>query len=430
MKIKFRNIIRSLFAFGFVTLMVSCSQDEPNKSPFVNQSPDDPGSTILVYSVATNSLSSNLVSDKAEMVKAAENIDLSKNNILLFQAVYEYDEKYVRTGKSECKLLKLVQDNSCYGWETIKEFDSETAPLNPIRISEVIDYSLLNYPAESYGLIFWSHSTASDPYFPTKSSDSETMDHPMCYSFGQDLTIGSGYEFYQVNVDDLASAVPDNTFNFIWFDSCYMSNIETIYQFRNKCKYFVGYPTEVCDDGMPYHYTLPLLASEKPDVVAAADRLFDYYQNEYRYQIATIAVVDMNKIDSLMRFCREIYEGNSAVPSTLTMHKYTNNRQSSGPFYDLGDYTKAIAQLKAHAKAQEDNLTQAEMEDLYLSNIEWQDCLAESVVYKAATTYDFNGKKIDQDSYSGISSYVYNIGSSSQKELFFESLDWFKAVYP
>ena len=415
MKRILRNIFSVFVLIAISPVLWSCEQDEPDDSPFVdNGSNGEAQSTILIYANATNSLSGNLVSDKNEILVAATKFDVEKNNVLVFQSVYEYDENYQRTGNGLASLIKLVKTTSGYGWETIKEYSYDTAPLNPDRISEVIDYTIKKYPAKNKGLIFWSHSTASDPYFPQTRSEEEGWGLPMAYSFGSDSVIGSGKEYYQINVDDLAAVVPDNVFNFIWFDSCYMGNIETIYQFRNKCDYFIGYPTEVLDDGMPYQYTLPLLVSSEPKIVEAAQRLFVFYNEEYSYHIATIVVVEMNKINVLENFCKNVYEGNKQIPSTSSLHRYTNNRQSSGPFYDLGDYTKAVASLNGKT----------------ISSEEWEEVLSECVIYKDATTYDFNNNRINKNNFSGISTYVYRLGDETQKERFYESLDWFQAVYP
>lgn len=407
MKNKITYIFSLVLLSSISFLFTGCSEDAPKPAP-------EPDSTILIYAVATNSLAGNLISDKNEMLIAASDIDLKRNNVLLFQAVYEYDENNQRTGNGKASLLKLVESKGLCGWDTIREFTYDTVPLDPKRINEVIDIATTQFPAHKYGLIFWSHSTASDPYFATAKTTSMAVQLPMEYSFGQDLAVGSGKDYYQLNVDELANAIPDNLFNFIWFDSCYMSNIETIYQLRNKCNYFVGYPTEVLDDGMPYQYTLPLLASGNPDIVGAAEKLFDYYQYDYTWHIATIAVVDMSKIDALSDFCREIYKGNISVPATANMHKYTNNRQTSGPFYDLGDYTREVASINGGD----------------WKNEVWNSILNECVIYKAATTYDFNNKRIDQERYSGISTYVYGIGNTPEKSAFYESLDWFNTVYP
>lgn len=422
MKLDKKSIFTLFIAFAGIIGMSSCDQEEPVDSPFVEEEgtsdPEDPSpahSTILLYAVATNNLGINMVYDKNEMVRAASQIDLKHNNVLVFETRFE--DLYDYSSKPQISLQKLVKisgdPENEYGWETVKEYDASIASLNPARISEVIDYVVDRYESEKYGLIFWSHSTASHPYEVTKPAETEKAETPQQYSFGVDQIYTSGEEYYQLNVDDLAAVIPDNVFEFIWFDSCYMSNIESIYEMKGKCEYYIGYPTEVCDAGMPYHYTLPYLANKNQDVVEAAKVFFDYYDTEYYYRLATIAVVDMKNIETFADYCQEIYNGVEETPSVTGLFRYTNYRQSSGPFYDLGDYTKKMAELK----------------DASISEEEWNEALDKLVVYKASTPSDFNGNAVDPLKYSGISTHVYKRGENSINENYYESLNWFGRVF-
>lgn len=382
--------------------ITSCEQDEPGGSPYVN----DPESTILIYAVATNSLSVNLTYDRAEILKAAENIDLKKNNILLCQTIYVYDEETGRqTGEGSTSLLKLEEYNGEFQWSQIQKYDSEIAPLDPKRISQVINYTLNEFPAETYGLFFWSHSTGSQPFLEGRS-----VKLPEVSSFGQDKTT-TDKKYEQINVEELAEAVPDNVFEFIWFDSCYMSNIESIYQFRDKCKIYVGYPTEVLDDGIPYNRVLPYLTSTSPDIIGAVDTFFRYYDEESYWRMCTVAVIDMKNIEIIADYCRDYLKEHTTLTKLSSLKKYT--RYSSGPFYDLGDYLKSVAEVNGN----------------FISDKEWGDMLNEVILYKAATPYDFAGLNIDPEKYSGISTHVYNFDRIDEPEAYYQSLDWFKSVF-
>ena len=408
-----KRVLTAIVGVGIVPLMGSCT-DGP-KDP-VNPILTPKQTTLLVYAVATNSLSRNLVSDKNEMLQAAQDIDLDKNNILVFETQYNYLDDNSKV--SDVNLLKLVKDknNQNYSWEKVRDFNDGTASLDPTRVQEIINYVTTSYKAENYGLIFWSHSTASQPYFAdevTKSSENTNVyNHmvtlPMQYSFGQDIPIGSGNPYYQINIDDLANAIPDHLFEFIWFDSCYMSNIETIYQFRNKCNTFVGYPTEVLDAGLPYHNVLPYLVGT-PDLVHAAELFYDYYSGSF----ATVAVVDTKKIDDLADVCKKYFGEINVSPSVLM--KYS--RSTTGPFYDLGDYAKAISAGNGNEISEE-----------------WDQALEKCVLYKATTNGTLLGLSIDPDRFSGISTHLYNFPENdsdniSVSEQYYRSLDWFKRVF-
>ena len=384
---------------AIATGISSCSDNDKVETPAPN--PDPVNSTILVYAVATNSLSGNLVSDKNEMLLAAPYIDLDNNNVLIFETKYQYVEQ-TNSYIGAVNLLKLVKNEDKYEWKVEKEYSPEIASLNPERISEVINYVTENYKAENYGLIFWSHSTGAQPFVPQR-----TMSLPMAFSFGQDKTTLEA-EYEQINVDELADAVPDGVFDFIWFDSCYMSNIESIYQFRGKCNTYIGYPTEVLEYGLPYDIVLPKLVGSTPDIEGAADKFFKYYAESqyFSLRIATIAAIDMKKINSLADFCKDYYKPGVEVDYAPFI-KYT--RYTTGPFYDLGDYTKQMAR-------------EQEME---IDPEDWSTVLDECVIYKAATPYDFAGRPIYPERYSGISTHVYSFGEESDSEKFYRGLAWY-----
>ena len=413
-----KKITLSAIAFGISAFAWSC--DSEKDGPKGPEKKETAQTTLLIYAVATNSLSGNLVSDKNEMLKAAEKIDLDKNNILVFETRYLNDAS---TGASTSKvsLLKLSKIEEEYDWETIQEFENGYPSLDPSNINGIIQYVAENYPADNKGLILWSHSTASQPYVSSRALE----DLPMMYSFGQDQI--NKNEFNQINIDDLASSVPDNLFDYIWFDSCYMSNIETIYEFRDKCDAFIGYPTEVLEYGLPYDIVLPYLVGVKPDLKEAADLFFKYYaESSYAaMRIATIAVIDMNKIDLLADLFGEVSQELNVSSSSLM--KYT--RYSTGPFYDLGDYAKALLKEQLNGSSEEIPSEEIEIKTEEF-NKEWDDTLNECVIYKAATQYNFAGQLIDQDRYSGISTHVYSFGTQdSDSESYYKSLGWYQTTF-
>ena len=410
MKLINNNIKAMMVGLFGLSVLASCSDTDPNFNEEIDKTKK---STVLIYAVATNSLSGDLVSDKSEMIQAAPNIDLEKNNVLLFQTRYKYLEDNTRTKDVSLVKLSKKEETDGYDWEILKEYNDEVESLDPNRVTEIINYVTDNYKAEKYGIVFWSHSTASQPNFPevtyrsaAEGEDDYTVKLPALYSFGQDLMV-SDETYKYLNIDDMADAIPDHLFDYIWFDSCYMSNIETIYQLRNKCKTFVGYPTEVLGNGLPYDLVLPFMVGENIDLVYAASLFYKYYANSF----GTIAVVDMDKIDVLADYCRGMFTPGVTVPST-SLFKYT--RFTTGPFYDFGDYVKAMANA----------------EGIEITNEEWDEILAECVIYKAASERDLTNTRIDPETYSGISTHLYNFTTEdSESEAYYKSLDWYREVF-
>ena len=404
----------------------SCSEDKsyeikPDEEPTRKK-------TILLYAVASNNLYSNLINDKHEMQLAAQNIDLNHYSMLVYEVVPNSQE-YGDTPR----LLELTR-NSAGETEFVelKRYDRSIYSTDPERISQVIEDMQTLREADSYGLILWSHALGWSPFFSERDTRAEfpsvttsaagsnlsyTLEYggdlPMNYSFGSDTNSQTGYTD-KIDIDELAGAIPDHLFEFIWFDACMMSGIETIYEMRDKCDYFGGYPTEVFAPGMPYDLTLPYLLREKADMKGCAIEFFNYYaQNKYaQLRTATVAVIDMSELEPMADFCKRRYAG-SKDAATYGLDYYSGNQRVAYKYYDFGQYTLA------RGSENEDDASEEEFRRL----------LDKLVVYRNATETEFTGKKLNLDEYSGISSHAYSDSQTGKAADYYRSLDWFKRVY-
>ena len=235
--------LSALFIACLISLaFVSCNKEEPNIEPQIAKN------TILVYMVATNTLSGFDYMDMQEMMIAAGNIDLSRNNIVIYHC----------SKQSNPKLLKISKNKEVVQETVLKEYDDTYESLDPMRMREVVSDMRRLTPANKYGLVMWSHAMS---WTPAKISANNTATPSY---FGDDYG-------KHMDIDVLANALPDDVFSYIWMDCCYMSSIECAYQLRNKCDWYVGYPTEILSNGMPYNLTIPYLTGETIDLVGAAN---------------------------------------------------------------------------------------------------------------------------------------------------------------
>lgn len=407
------------YSFIIITLLsvAGCGKNNDDPKPY-----DGPiKRAVLLYAVASNNLFSNLLSDKDEILEAAKNMNLNGLSMLVYQVA--------PTGNPQLFELKRVNPEYCE-FVQIKEYTRELYSTDPERISEVIEDVRTICNAEKYGLILWSHGTGIDPSFSTHGVGEKTLsnfsaplesgnsvfvsNHPLLYSFGSDKDLDKDGRYYdETDIDELANAIPDGMFDFIWFDACYMSGIETMYQLRHKCDYFVGYPTEVYTPGMPYDLTIPYLLKDVPDLKGAAEAFFNYYANNASssYRVATVAVSDISCIERVADYCKSAY-ADASIPSANELQKYS--RSSFGPFYDFGQYTRLMAQSNPNAPSVE----------------EFEAVMDNFVIYKAATDKDFNYNPINPENYSGISCYRFSETDMTDKARYYRTLDWYKRVYP
>ena len=385
------RLLTLLFAISLVFILPSCGKkDEPIVSGTKR--------TVLIYAVASNNLSADLVSDKNEMIQAASEVaGLGKDvRVLLYS---------VRTqSATEATLAELMKDaTGRWNFQDLKIYGRNTFSTDPVRMREVFADLRSEAPAEKYGLIFWSHGTGWIPNF---------SDHQV----PQGLQKSYGMDKYQgvtdyCDIDELASAVPDRMFDYIWFDLCYMMGIEVAYQLRDKCDYIAGYPTEDWSMGMNYETTLPMLAAPDPDLAGAGKAFYDYYMGQD--MAVTVTVMKTDGLERLAQAAADIYAYGSKPDSAYGLMNYS---RLSTPLYDFGQFTNKYI-----------DSSDQEAERLKTA---FDSALKAITVYSGCSTKNFNGTygAFKPAEYSGFSCYFPGSAASNIDD-YYGTLDWPRRVF-
>lgn len=384
-------------------MLFSCDKNENDIMIEQNSRPDqvvddkEVRHAVIIYAVNNSSLASDFTSDSYEILAAAKNIDFRYNQILLYKTISD-----ASTGLYKV----IINKNDKAEFQLIKEYDRDITSTAPERIKEVIDFALTLYPESTYDLIFWGHGMSWHPYFTDHQ-----VDVPMNYAYGGEYTGGyndkGAKETDWTEIDELAHCVPDHIFDTIWFDCCYMSGIEVIYEFKDKCKTFVGYPSEVWSDGLAYDLVLPYLLSDSHDVLGAAETFYNYYN--INSDPVTIAVINMMQLEDVADAVKEIVKSGSLRPSETELVNYS--RSASSPFYDFNQFFNMTASLN----------------DPYLTSM-LDSSLEKMVIYHAESKRDFNYHLWDTENISGISTHYYKGGNSANED-YYRSLKWFRRIY-
>lgn len=373
--------------------MMSCaSKDNEPESP----TQKSVKRCIIVYAINNSSLASDFKDDSNEMLKACSGLDISKYQLLVYRT--ESDRK-------SCGLYNVVKNKKGEpGFNLLKTYIRNVTSTDPDRIAEVINDALNVYPEAAHDLIFWGHGMSWKPYF----TDHNIIEIPEDKAYGGEYNNVNGYTTTYTEVDDLARCVPDGKFDTIWFDCCYMSGIEVVYEFRNKCNTYVGYPTEVWQYGMAYDKTLPYLMKENPQVVDAAKAFYDEYAKVG--DPVTVAVMDMSKVEDFASAIKTIYASGTYRPSEHGLLNYS--RTASTPLYDLKQYAELIA----------DGNNASFMKDLL------DETYNKFVIYHDASDKNFSLRSWDTSHISGLSTHYYT-GDDTRDEEYYRSLSWYKRVY-
>ena len=359
-----------------------------------NDRPDNPSgdgnfkTSILLYAVASNNLYPNFMNDREEIRTAAKNIDLTQADILVYSV----------TPNDDPQLTRVVKNNDgSIGFRTLKSYTKDKFSTNPSRISQVINDFLSLSDADKYGLILWSHASG------WSYSGKDHIVPDLKKSFGVDQYLGATD---QCDIIELADALPDHTFDYIWFDCCYMSAIEVFYQLRNKASYFVACPNELAAEGMPYQITLPLLAKENYNLMVALDSEAQYYKDNNLIQAFTLA--DASALESVADAALSAIHGSR--PSGIFLLNYARN--PNGPFYDFGQYTRLWGRSLGDSWNEE--AFNMAMEKL--------------VIYKTSSQKNWNKKTFDDDNFSGVSVHIFRAFDDEQNQ-YYRKLDWFDRIY-
>ena len=233
-------------------LCIACGGDDEPTKPAQKQ----PQRTVLAYIVSDNSLSYFSDSDINEMLEGIKSVDTQVNNLLVYADSNTTPVLYRITKDKKGNAIK----------EIIREYDEQVST-SPQVMKEVCNTVFSNYPAQSYGLIYWSHGEGWKP-----------MPLAATRWIGQDK--GDGTTDY-TNIDELKqvlASVPH--LDFLLFDACFMMTVEVAYALRDEADYIIASPTEIPGPGAPYDVLVPAMF-KKEGSIKIAQAYYEHYNALY-----------------------------------------------------------------------------------------------------------------------------------------------------
>lgn len=386
MKNKLFTLILSVLTITFI--ITSCgSKNEPQEGT---------RRTIIMYLIATNSLSSSIASDISEIENTIQSTNMNNCRFLVYYATYSQNPYLF-----EIKKGKRGVENV-----TLKTYSTAIKSTSVERMQEVLKDAISIAPAKEFGLILGSHASGWANSLTSRSSDISLLD------FGDDK--GS-----TMPIHELAEAIPDNLFKFIYSDACYMGGIEVAYELKDKTEYFIGSPTELPIDGMDYANNIPCFFADSIDLIKVCSNTFNKYNNlSGSNRTCTISLVDCTKLNQLASIAHEIYHIGTGTTEYYKIQHY--KRSLPYLFFDFKQYINTFTAT-----------TETNTDKLNSLITTFNSQLDNIVLYKASTPYIF-GKdylSIKSENYSGLSTYI--LGSTTQNgvnEIYYKNLSWYRDV--
>lgn len=307
-------------------------------------------------------------------------------------------------------LIKIEEHNNKVVADTLRRYDNDNSA-SPELLRQVIADMQVVAPGESYGMLLFSHGSG---WLPAKVYENPTRWKAPADASSQitprSIFIDNGRE---MELADFAAAIPDGMFDFMVFDMCFMSSVETAYALRNKTDYLLAAAPEVLKPGFTpiYSTSLNLLYKPKADLEGFGQAFFNHFKSlSGQYASAAISVVrtsEMEALASLMRNIAPDLEQDQAVIDQVQYYDGTFRRDEKGfprLFFDFRDYISKVT-------------TPQQIEHI-------DDLLLKIVPFKLHTTEFLN---IIIDKHSGLSVYIPQ-ASLPRLNKAYEETEWWRAT--
>lgn len=377
----YRNIYYGLILLAAVVMTACSSGDEPDPV-------EEPSRTVLVYMAADNSLGSSFNSDTqnlSQMDKAVAAGALGKNGRLLV---------YHDGASTAPELLEITPK----GRLTLISYSESESSMSEGRMRQVISDMKATAPADSYGLVLWSHGTGWIESSASRSADLEAAPQ----SFGQDLHPSNT----EMKVTTLASVLRGGEFEFIYFDCCFMATVEVAYELRDATPWIIASATELPVEGMPYTVNIPAMFETELDLKQIAKNTLDYYlSGKASYEYCTISLISTTALPELASATRAIMATGAVAPASYKGMPFFRSGGANSHTYDMGDYITSLPVEQGLISA-------------------WQKAYEKAVPYYGATPVSYG---LDMSGFTGLGCYIVRTAADASL-LGYRNQSWWKDV--
>lgn len=221
-------------------------------------------------------------------------------------------------------------------------------------LADFLEWGIAAYPAEKMALILWDHGSGSI--------------NGVCFD--------ECYDYDSLSLKDIDAALSQvyihmtDRFEFIGFDACLMSTVETANMLTPYARYL--YASQEVEPGSGWDYTsLLTYLARNPGADGASlgkevcDDYYEHCRDSGTQGIATFSVLDLSKMDDFLVSCnkafQEIYELEdlgSVSRAILQADTYGGNSLSEGysNMVDLGNMLDALSDYGPEVKKARERL--------------------------------------------------------------------------
>jgi hypothetical protein len=356
-------------------LPVSCTKEDRDESVIVER-------VLLVYLAGDNNLSDESY-EKLEAIRKGYKAT-PQSRILV----------YHNAADSVPCLLEITGNNAI---ETREEYVPENAA-GPDVLHRIVVQARAMYPRAKFNLLVFSHASGWLP--------GNTLNAPK--SARQTKTIlddeGRGME-----LAGFAAAIPDNSFEYIVFETCFMAGVEVACQLRDKADYILASSAEIVSPGFTpvYEQHISELVYGNPrKFIQEAFNHIDS-QPEEHMRSATFSVIKTEGVDAIAGYVRDNCD---FTRGTVINDLQYFDRNAYHLFFDFGQYYASLLG------------TEEQKQQL-------QDLIDNCVLWKASTSYFMKGYygSFVIGQHSGLTTYVKQDRYPVLNENY-TTLEWYRRI--
>lgn len=277
-----------------------------------------------------------------------------------------------RKGLNNSRVLVFLSDKYNHSTLYDLQYDATTKSVNrvPLKeyegasyasaegIADIMNEVKTKASALNYALIVGVHGCgwtyASDwsryPYYARPSVTRPRDNNFSGIQFGPDpnapLTRFFGSVSLAENAMDistLAEGIRESglKMQYILFDACYMSNIETAYELKDVTNYMIASGSEIMAAGLPYRSMWSYLNSPTPNYSSIVSTSVNFYKNSSA-PFCNLAAIDCRQVEKLASVMKDInaeYQLSASVSLDSIQHL---DGFRPNLFYDLETYVDSL----------------------------------------------------------------------------------------
>ena len=147
-----------------------------------------------------------------------------------------------------------------------------------------------------------------------------------------------------MDISTLAEGIRESglKMQYILFDACYMSNIETAYELKDVTNYMIASGSEIMAAGLPYRSMWSYLNSSTPNYSSIVSTSVNFYKNNSSAPFCNLAAIDCRQVEKLASVMKDINAENQLQASVNLDSIQHLDGFRPNLFYDLETYVDSL----------------------------------------------------------------------------------------